>query len=124
MGAVRQLPNTVARFIDAAARSGYEQVEIFIDAERKTEETWDKWRSRRIEEVMKERRNMPLSVNILLGDAFKANKVKVHYSSEADNDDTLASYAHAHGADVLSRDAGRIPRDFQFDDRFSVRPYT
>lgn len=39
----------------------------------------------------------------MLGEMFQSVGVKVHYSS-IDNDDTLAAYAQANGAAVLSRD--------------------
>lgn len=80
--------------MSAAQKAGYEDIHIFIDAEMITKETREKWRSWRIKEVEREERNMPLAVNILLGDACKMyNNAQVHYSSEADNDDTLAAYA-------------------------------
>ncbi len=55
-------------------------------------------------QIVKGERGMPVCVNILLGDAFRGfsehshlqkgySRVSVHYSSEADNDDTLAAYA-------------------------------
>ncbi|KAG0008101.1 hypothetical protein BGZ80_003849, partial [Entomortierella chlamydospora] len=46
-------------------------------------------------------------MNTLFGDMFRSCGVEVCYSSEADNDDTLASHAHHDGACVLSQD-----RDF------------
>jgi hypothetical protein len=45
--------------------------------------------------------------SILLGEMFTAAGAEVRYSMEADNDDTIASYAQLDGAAVLSRD-----RDF------------
>jgi hypothetical protein len=44
---------------------------------------------------------------MLLGEMFTAAGAEVRYSMEADNDDTIASYAQLGGAAVLSRD-----RDF------------
>ena len=44
-------------------------------------------------QVEKEERNMPLCLSTLLGEAFARCNATVHYSLEADNDDTLAAYA-------------------------------
>ena len=46
---------------------------------------------------------MPYNLPQILGDAFKEQGVEVFYSVE-DNDDTLAYYAHADGATILSKD--------------------
>ena len=40
---------------------------------------------------------------MLLGEMFQKAEVRVHYS-EIDNDDTIAAYAHANGAALLSED--------------------
>ncbi len=40
---------------------------------------------------------------MLLGDMFQKVGIRVHYS-EIDNDDTIAAYAHAHGAALMSDD--------------------
>jgi hypothetical protein len=47
---------------------------------------------------------VPQGLSLLLGGAFAAAGVPVHYSADADNDDTLAACAHARGAAVLSGD--------------------
>jgi len=93
----------VFKFVDAAQKSGW-TLEIFIDAAAKTNETIDKWKSRRENEVLKGIRNLPQGCNSLLGDMFKRAGIKVHYSLEADCDDTIISYAYHVGAAVLSND--------------------
>jgi hypothetical protein len=94
----------VRRFVEASRYSGWDLV-IFIDATTQTEETKIKWRERREREVREGRRNVPQGALHLIGDMFKDNGVPVHYSFEADNDDTLAFHAHADDASVLSGDA-------------------
>ena len=94
----------VRRFVEASRCSGWDLV-IFIDATTQTEETKIKWRNRRESEVREGRRNVPQGALHLIGDMFKDNGVPVHYSFEADNDDTLAFHAHADDASVLSGDA-------------------
>ena len=45
-------------------------------------------------QVEREERNMPLNLSTLLGEVFaRCRDATVHYSLEADNDDTLAAYA-------------------------------
>jgi len=94
----------VRRFVEASRYSGWDLV-IFIDATTQTEETKIKWRERREREVREGRRNVPQGDLHLIGDMFKDKGVPVHYSLEADNDDTLAFHAHADNASVLSGDA-------------------
>ena len=111
--------------MEAARRTGVEEVAVFIGAAVITEEALEKWQSRRLREVggggqgktragrrggagqvhyhtssapppsqvRQEERNMPLCLNVLLGEAFAANGATVCYSFEADSDDTLAAYA-------------------------------
>ncbi len=93
----------VRRFVEASRCSGWDLV-IFIDATTQTEETKMKWRERREREVREGRRNVPQGALHLIGDMFKDKGVPVHYSLEADNDDTLAFHAHTENASVLSDD--------------------
>ena len=46
-------------------------------------------------------RNMPQGIGHILGDMFREAGAQVLYSADRDNDDTLAFFAHADGADVL-----------------------
>jgi hypothetical protein len=43
-------------------------------------------------------------MNSMLGEMFSRCGVEVHYSAEADNDDTIAAFAHHFNAALLSRD--------------------
>jgi len=92
----------VFKFVDAAKKSGW-LIEAFIDAATVTNEAINKWKSRREKEVKNEERAMPQGCQSLLGDMFKRAGVRVHYSLEADCDDTIVSYAYATGAAVLSK---------------------
>jgi len=49
-------------------------------------------------------RAMPYGHSVMMGEMFKELHVEVHYSAERDLDDTLASFAEADGASVLSAD--------------------
>ncbi|KAK3815319.1 MAG: hypothetical protein J3Q66DRAFT_441455 [Benniella sp.] len=96
----------VVDFVRFAKNANYD-IKVFIDASIESEEAINKWKKRRETEVRNGKRRFPQAMNTLLGDLFKRCGVEVCYSTEADNDDTLASHAHHDGASVLSRD-----RDF------------
>ncbi|KAG0221158.1 hypothetical protein BGW41_007172 [Actinomortierella wolfii] len=93
----------IKRFMNHAVRSNFE-VTVFLDAFISTEESIAKWRGRREEEVLVCKRNMPQSLNTLIGELFKKAGARIAYSTTADNDDTLAAHASADRAAVLSRD--------------------
>jgi uncharacterized membrane protein YgcG len=93
----------VGEFVAAAAAAGV-KLAVFIDASVVSGEAEQKWRKRRVLEVASGAKNVVYGLSTLLGDAFRAENVPVHYSLAADNDDTLAAFAHAAGADVLSAD--------------------
>ena len=63
----------------------------------------EKWKSRRAEKVRKCYLDMPPGLSIIFGEMFRAFGVVVYYS-EVDNDDTIAAYAQANQAHVLSGD--------------------
>lgn len=92
----------VNEFARAASHSGW-HVEIFIDAGMSTKEARDKWHQRREDDVRLGTLGMPPGLQYLLGTMYSKAGLKVHYSS-VDNDDTLAAYATAHGACVMSED--------------------
>ena len=94
----------VADFVAAAYATGIDDLVAFIDAGSVTAEAQNKWRSRREREVRMGERSVPHAWSTLLGDMFRRAGVDVYYSLEADNDDTLAAYADANDADVLSAD--------------------
>jgi hypothetical protein len=97
----------IAAFVKAATTSGY-SLKVFIDAGIESEEAIAKWKARREEEVRGEYKDVPQGLSSLVGDIFRSLGVEVFYSPlEADNDDCLAAYATADGADILSND-----RDF------------
>ncbi len=93
----------VQLFVDAAGRSGW-TLEVFIDDWCQTSEAMETWRLRREKEVRKRTRKVPQAVNRLFGDMFTRLGVRVHYSHEADNDDTIVAHAFARSAAVLSAD--------------------
>lgn len=96
----------IKQFIIRCRKEGYEPV-IFIDGCNITEETQKKWADRRENEVKSGVRGVPQNMNLLFFELFRENGVEVHFSYEADNDDTLAAYADFYDGCVLSRD-----RDF------------
>eukprot|EP00798_Chlamydomonas_sp_ICE-L_P026002 gene26002-11693_t len=94
----------VASFVQAARNGGWTLV-VFLDASHPTTtEAQNKWRNRRAKEVAKQFKNVPLGTTLMLGEAFRRSGVEVRYSYVADNDDTLAYWAHQNGASVLSSD--------------------
>ncbi|KAF9362897.1 hypothetical protein BGX34_005304, partial [Mortierella sp. NVP85] len=110
----RDASKKVEDFVRHAKNANFE-LKVFIDAFAETEEAIKKWKQRREIEVRDGVRRLPQGMNSLLGDLFKRCRVEVCYSTEADNDDTLASHAHHDGASVLSQD-----RDFL---RYNGRRY-
>ena len=93
----------VKRFCEAATGSGWIVV-AFLDQAIMTKEAQKKWRKRREKEVRAARRDVPAGALRIVGDLLASCGVKVLYSIEADNDDTLAFHAQADGASVLSQD--------------------
>lgn len=96
----------VTEFVKACRDAGW-TVTVFLDAAIPSDEAQGKWRSRREVEVRRCKRDVPHGLNVLLAESFRAAGVAVEHSLSHDNDDTLAAYAQADGASVLSRD-----RDF------------
>lgn len=103
---LREPTQNVGKFV-AAARSAGIELKVFIDEASPSDEALGKWTTRRQKEVRNGEKRLPHGWSALLGDIFVSFGVPVIYSLEADGDDTLASYAHHEGADVLSAD-----RDF------------
>ena len=93
----------VKSFVVAAKNSGW-QISVFIDNTAVSEEAQEKWKDRREADILNQRKNMPQGCSQLLGDMFRKCGVKVYYSDEADNDDTLAYFAYHNSADILSND--------------------
>eukprot|EP00798_Chlamydomonas_sp_ICE-L_P020405 gene20405-27184_t len=91
----QRMLDRVGSLVEAAGNNGWTLV-VFLDATLPvTTEAQKKWRKRRAIEVTKQHRN---GVTQLLGEAFQRHGVQVRYSFAADNDDTLAYWAHKHGA--------------------------
>jgi hypothetical protein len=93
----------VKHFVDELARAGI-GLKAFLDDTVISAEAMSKWQHRREVEVQQGKKNVPHGMNSMLGEMFGKCGVDVLYSSEADNDDTIAAYAHEHGAGILSRD--------------------
>jgi hypothetical protein len=93
----------VQRFVDAAKTSGI-TIKAFLDEGTVSAEAGATWKSRRVREIVKGEKNVPQGAAVLLGDMLRKCGVEVCYSSERDNDDTLAFHAEADGASILSHD--------------------
>ena len=92
----------VQSFVEVARNSGIELC-IFIDAVR-TEEALDKWHDRMTKAVIQGKRNVPQNISGIMGEMCFRAGCEVRYSTEINNDDTLASHAaHDHAA-ILSGD--------------------
>ncbi|TNV77606.1 hypothetical protein FGO68_gene2387 [Halteria grandinella] len=92
----------VAEFVEATRNSGW-KLEVFIDAGIQSDEAQRKWKERREDDVRTGSLGMPVGLQFILSSLYIENGIKVHHS-KVDNDDTLAAYAQAHGAAILSRD--------------------
>lgn len=95
---------------------------VFIDDTNQTEETQKKWRLRREKEVADRERRVPQGSNRMVGEMFLKFKVPVHYSTEMDNDDTIAEYAAYYNASILSgdRDYFRYNKSFKIYSGYEV----
>lgn len=93
----------VSKFVQAAKNSGWNLL-VFIDSKTVSGKAQLTWKKRREKEVEQRKRNMPQGTNVLLGDLFSRCNVEVHYSLEADCDDTVAAFAHASNGAILSAD--------------------
>ena len=104
----------VGKFIELAGNNGF-RVEVFIDARMKTEETLKTWRDRREKEVLSDPISVPCNLSKLFGELFAYKGVKVHYSLEEDNDDTIATFAYLQDGFILSGDKDFLCYDQQFN---------
>jgi hypothetical protein len=93
----------VKNLVEAAKMSGV-QLKAFLDEGIVSAEANAIWKARRVRELQKGRKFVPHGANVLMGDMLRRCGVEVCYSSERDNDDTLAFHAEADGAAVLSGD--------------------
>jgi hypothetical protein len=93
----------IKTFVTSLQRDGW-TLEVFLDAAIQSEEAQQKWISRREQEVTKSKRLVPQGANVMLGEMFRHCGVRVHYSLDADNDDTIMAHAVARNASVLSGD--------------------
>eukprot|EP01112_Ceratiomyxa_fruticulosa_P008620 TRINITY_DN2232_c0_g1_i1.p1 TRINITY_DN2232_c0_g1~~TRINITY_DN2232_c0_g1_i1.p1 ORF type:complete len:599 (-),score=95.50 TRINITY_DN2232_c0_g1_i1:200-1996(-) len=100
---LNKIEDRVSRFVNASTKLGFKVV-AFLDESNITPETINKWRTRREREVRGNERNIIQAFGSFVGEYFKRNNVEVHYSLEADNDDTLVSFAFSKQACILSED--------------------
>jgi len=99
---VEKAHEKVSEFVRAVQNSGY-YLQCFIDKARSTEETMQKWKARRMEEMESGVRDCVAGVSKLLGDMFRKHGIPVLYST-IDCDDTIAAFAYHSGGSVLSKD--------------------
>lgn len=99
---VRKAFIKVENFVSAARNSGF-HLKVFLDGVRAGEAEM-KWKTRREKEILKGEKNMPQGFAHMLGEMFADCGIQTMYSVELDCDTTLAYFAHADGADVLSDD--------------------
>lgn len=95
--------NKIKKFVIFSRKSGI-TIKVFIDAGIETHEGMKKWKKRRENEIITEKKNMPQSMSVLLGDIFRKFNIEVYYSYDKDNDDTIAFYANKDNANILSQD--------------------
>lgn len=114
--AIERARGLVQEFLEAAKNSHF-HIEVFIDYGQSTEETKTKWKTRREDDIRLGRLGIMPGIQWVLGQLFIDEGIKVHYS-DIDNDDTLAAYAHAHGASILSED-----KDFFRYNKHNYRQY-
>ena len=114
---IEEASKKVKNFIQASSNSGYKII-CFIDKAISTKETFEKWISRRTQEMEKGKRKGMVNTAFILGSIFQSHGITVHFST-VDCDDTIAAFAHDLGGSVLSRDC-----DFfrYFSSRSSRRP--
>ena len=89
-------------FVSASQASGYKIIG-FIDKSISSQETLDKWYSRRQKELQSGVRYCVANMSLILGSIFQSLGVTVHYSN-LDCDDTIAAFAYHLEGSVLSRD--------------------
>ena len=92
----------IEMFVEASRASGYEIIG-FIDKSISTEETMDKWYSRRRKEMECGTKDCITNMSLILGSIFQSLGVTVHFST-VDCDDTIAAFAYHLQGSVLSRD--------------------
>jgi len=90
-------------FISILTRNGY-KLEVFMDGNNVSPECNEVYKKRVEERILKMEYKWPHACGILLANAFSENNIPVHWSVDADNDDTIATYAFMDGAAILSRD--------------------
>lgn len=92
------LKRSTAAFAEAAAASGH-SLTVVIDADQKSNQAAKKWRLRRQRELKTATMRVPLSIDVLLCEAFAQSGVRVLRPVGADADDVIAALAAAHGTD-------------------------
>jgi predicted nucleic acid-binding protein len=99
--------NAITNFVHAAENANF-HLEVFCDFSRGSDEdeSRNKWKERRQKEVDDGEKRVPMSLNAIISGMFASSlgPGRVHCSSIAANDDTLAAHAHHHNAYILSQD--------------------
>ena len=93
----------IQAFVNASRASGYKIIG-FIDKSISSEETEQKWISRRIAELESGRKKILVNSQLMIGNMFQSLGVQVHFST-IDCDDTIAAFAYHMKGSVLSQDA-------------------
>ena len=99
---IEKASKKVKNFIQASSSSGF-KILCFIDKSISTKETYEKWTSRRTQELQKGKRKGMVNMAYILGSIFQSHGITVHFST-VDCDDTIAAFAYHLGGSVLSRD--------------------
>ncbi len=98
------LKRKVQDFLNALKRMKKYYLEIFLDGNNISLQCDEDYKKRVEERMIKQENKWPNGCNVLLSDAFKQHGIKVHWSLEADCDDTIATFAFYDKASILSRD--------------------
>ena len=99
---IEKASKKVKNFIQASSSSGF-KILCFIDKSISTKETYEKWTSRRTQELQKGKRKGMVNIAYILGSIFQSHGITVHFST-VDCDDNIAAFAYHLGGSVLSRD--------------------
>lgn len=100
--AIKKKRKQIRSFVKLCKLGGYLPIG-FIDHSISSQETDEKWRSRRIAELKKGKRDVLVGSQAMLGEMFQNFGVTVHFSS-IDCDDTIAAFAYHFNGAILSQD--------------------
>ena len=100
---LQRVRNGIENFVELSRAEGY-TVLGFIDKSISSQETEQKWISRRIAELESGKKKVLVNFKIIIGNMFQSLGVPVHFST-IDCDDTIAAFAYHMKGSVLSQDA-------------------